>query len=377
MDDLSNKGRTAFHRFGKNMKWIFLPSSQFASYADRWQQLNAENSNSPLLMPEFVQPLLTEFGTGKELLAYCELEGVMQAMTIVSPRGYGLWETFQPSQAPIGPWLHRAELDLPTLLTELMEQLPGFPLSFGLTHLDPELVPRPADTGRLRTLNYIDTARIDVTGSFDDYWNTRGKNLRSNLKKQRAKLQKDGVTNRMQVSRASEEVADAIANYGKLESAGWKAQGGTAIHPDNAQGRFYRSMLEAFCRRDAGRIYRYWFDDRLVAMDLCIEGADSIIVLKTTYDESIPNSLSPTLLMREEACRQLFDERRFSKIEFYGKVMEWHRRWTDEVRTMYHATGYRWAVLLELRIILGNSTNKFNQLRTQLQSAPDGKPSTE
>lgn len=42
-------------------------------------------------------------------------------------------------------------------------------------------------------------------------------------------------------------VAAALADYGALESAGWKAGTGTAIHPDNAQGRFYRRMLEAFC----------------------------------------------------------------------------------------------------------------------------------
>ena len=301
----------------------------------------------------------------------------MQAMAIVSPRGRGVWETFQPSQAPIGMWLHRPELDLQILLAGLMRQLPGISLSLGLTQLDPEQVSRPADAKHLRTLNYIETARITITGSFDEYWSARGKNLRSNLKKQRAKLQKDGVTTRIQVSRASEQVVAAIADYGRLESAGWKASGGTAIHPGNAQGRFYRSMLEAFCQRDAGRIYRYWFDDQLVAMDLCVEGIDSIIILKTTYDESVSNSLSPTLLMREEACRQLFEENRFNKIEFYGKVMEWHRRWTEEIRTMYHVTGYRWPVLLELRDMLHRPAKIVGQLRNQFQSAQRGEPSAE
>jgi hypothetical protein len=49
--------------------------------------------------------------------------------------------------------------------------------------------------------------------------------------------------------------------------------------------------------------------------------------------------------MREEACRRLFEEGRIRRIEFYGKVMEWHTRWTDEVRTMYHLNYYRWPVL--------------------------------
>jgi hypothetical protein len=140
-------------------------------------------------------------------------------------------------------------------------------------------------------------------------------------------------------------VAAAVADYGRLESAGWKAGGGTAVDAANAQGQFYRGMLEGFCRRGAGSIYRYWFNDQLVAMDLCIEDARQIIVLKTTYDETVPGNLSPTLLMREEAVRQLFDAQRFERLEFYGKVMEWHTRWTDEVRTLYHVNHYRWPVL--------------------------------
>jgi hypothetical protein len=107
-------------------------------------------------------------------------------------------------------------------------------------------------------------------------------------------------------------------------------------------------MLEALCRRGAGRVYRYFFDERLVAMDLCVEDEHSIVVLKTAYDESVPKQLSPTLLMREEATRALFDEGRLGRIEFYGRVMEWHLRWTDEVRTMYHVNYYRWPVLRRL-----------------------------
>jgi len=55
--------------------------------------------------------------------------------------------------------------------------------------------------------------------------------------------------------------------------------------------------------------------------------------------------------MREDATRGLFDEARFERIEFYGRVMEWHTRWTDEIRTMYHLNGYRWPVLGRLHAL--------------------------
>jgi len=333
------------------MKWTLTPAAGFAAKADEWRELHARCQASPMLAVEFVQPLLTEFADGGELLASCEHEGRVVAMALVTPRGRGAWATFQPGQAPIGLWLQQSRHPLEPLLSSLMAALPGMPLVFGLTQCDPDLLKRPLDSDQLRTMDYIDTAKITLAGTFEAYWDARGKNLRSNLKKQRAKLDKEDVALRLQVSRAPEDVAAAVADYGRLESAGWKAGGGTAVSADNNQGRYYRAMLEGFCRRGAGSIYRYWFNDQLVAMDLCIEDKHQIIVLKTTYDESVPKSLSPTLLMREEACRALFAEGRFARLEFYGKVMEWHTRWTEEVRTLYHVNYYRWPFLGRLHAL--------------------------
>jgi hypothetical protein len=330
------------------MKWTLHPASALDGMALAWNELHARSAASPLLALDFVQPLVTAFAHSGEQLARCEMNGRTVAIALVVRTGRGRWSTFQPSQAPVGLWLQERGLDVATLLASLMRALPGTPLLFGLTQCDPDLLPRPADGPRLRTMDYIDTAKITLAGSFESYWDARGKNLRSNLKKQRARLAKDGVPLRMQVSRGVADVAQAVADYGRLESAGWKAGEGTAVAADNDQGRYYRAMLERFCARGAASIYRYWFGEQLAAMDLCVEDAQQIIVLKTTYDESIPKSLSPTLLMREEACRALFEAQRFERLEFYGKVMEWHTRWTDEVRTLYHINFYRWPIIASL-----------------------------
>ena len=329
------------------MKWRLTPARDFPAAA--WSELHTRCLAAPMLAADFVAPLLAAFGDGSEWLASCQHDGRTVAMALLAPSGRAAWATFQPAQAPIGLWLQEPQLDLAQLLAALLPALPGLPLVVGLTQIDPDLQARPP---AMRTLDYIATARITLAGSFDHYWAGRGKNLRSNLKKQRARLAKEGVALRLQISREAAAVAAAVADYGRLESAGWKARGGTAVDAGNLQGQFYRAMLEGFCRRGAGSIYRYWFNDQLVAMDLCIEDERQIIVLKTTYDESVPASLSPTLLMREEALRRLFDEQRFARLEFYGKLMEWHTRWTDEVRTLYHVNHYRWPALGRLHALL-------------------------
>jgi hypothetical protein len=339
------------------MNWTTFPAAEFGAHAANWQKLNEEGAAaSPLLDIEFVQPLLTEFGTGKELLAVCTDRDGIVAMAIMTPRRAGAWETFQPSQAPIGMWINRNGADVPALLAPLMRKLPGFPMVVALTQRDPALHVRPSDGPALQTIDYVDTARITVGGLFEDYWNARGKNLRANLKKQRVKLQKEGIEARMETRRQPEEMAQAVADYGRLESAGWKAGQGTAIQFDNAQGRFYRTMLEGFCRRGAASVLHYRFDDKIVAMNLCIEGYGVLIVLKTTYDETLSSHYSPAFLMREETCRQLFEERKYVALEFYGKVMEWHLKWTNEVRKLYHINRYRWPALLKLHTMAKRRT---------------------
>ncbi|MGJ7915210.1 GNAT family N-acetyltransferase [Massilia sp. LXY-6] len=334
------------------MSWTLVPASQFGAYASHWTELHAAGAASPLLAGDFVAPLLAECASGSELLACYRHAGRTEAMTVVVPQGRAGWTTFQPPQAPIGLWLQRPGLDRAALASALLRRLPGYPLVLGLLECDPLLAPRPSDGGNAATLDYIDTACITLAGSFDGYWEARGKNLRANLKKQRARLARECIATRLEVVRTPQEVAAAVADYGRLESTGWKGQQGTAVHASNEQGRFYRAMLEAFCARGAGSIYRYWFGERLVAMDLCVENGEQIVILKTAYDETVPASLSPALLMREEQVRQLFDEQRLARIEFYGRVMEWHQRWTSEMRTLYHINFYRWPALRRLHATL-------------------------
>src|SRR4029453_15002977 len=229
------------------MPWSLHPAREFARFAPDWDLLAAACGNVPFLQSRSLAPLLTEFASGNELLAVFSGAAGIEAMTLVCPRGKGRWETYQPSQLPLGPWVMRGKTEIGPLARSLLRQLPGFAVQVGLTQLDPLLFDRPPDRVGIGTLDYIRTAGVPVGGGFDAYWDSRGKNLRTNMRKQRKKLQGEGVPIRFEVLTQPHDVPEAIASYGVLESAGWKAALGTAIHPDNPQGRFYRAMLENFC----------------------------------------------------------------------------------------------------------------------------------
>ena len=333
------------------IRWELFGAQEFDRHLEQWDELNEAASGPPALAAGFIATLLKEFGTGRELLAVGCHGTTLQAITLLYRKNIGFWETFQPAQAPLGAWINRPPGTLASLAPGLLSTLPGFAVAIGITQQDPELVPRPAENAAVETLDYIETARVTVAGTFDEYWAKRGKNLRNNTKKQRNRLEKDGVALHLDTITDAADVARAIDDYGRLESSGWKASTGSAIHPSNAQGRFYRAMLEAFCRRGAARIYRYRYGDSIVAMDLCIKNDRTLVVLKTTYDESIRDS-SPASLMRHEYFRNIFDEAKVRRIEFYGKVMDWHTKWSDEIRVLYHANFYRSAAALRARRIL-------------------------
>jgi CelD/BcsL family acetyltransferase involved in cellulose biosynthesis len=332
------------------MSWQLVPAHAYAAHAAAWDALQRQCTDTPFLESGFLAPLLQHFGSGREQLALHHSGGRLDAAALLQPGSASvgaMWQTFQPSQLPLGPWLAAPDADLPALTQSLVTALPGLALGLGLTQLDPRLLPRPADAPGLRSQDYIRTSWVDVQGRWDGYWEARGKNLRQNLRKAHNKLAAEGLALRLDTVTDPAEVPAALAQYGALESAGWKAEGGTAIHPDNAQGRFYTAMLQHFCAAGRGRIVRAWLGDSVAAMDLCIDNGPLVVILKTAYDER-HKAVSPSVLMRHDEFKAWWEEGRYQRIEFYGKTLEWHTRWTAQERVLYHATRYRWPLLRSL-----------------------------
>jgi hypothetical protein len=197
------------------------------------------------------------------------------------------------------------------------------------------------------TLDYIDTARVTVRGSFADYWSGRGKNLQNNMKRQRNRLARENVHTRFAWLQETADVVAAVDAFGDLESRGWKATEGTALHSTNAQGRFYRALLEYYASRGEASAMQYFYNDALVASDLCLHRDGVLILLKTTHDEN-QKTTSPSYLLRQESMERLFDHGAFQRVEFYGRVMEWHTRWTNEFRRLYHINYFRWQLAARL-----------------------------
>ena len=325
---------------GADKRWNIAAIGEFERLAPQWNRIAEAAGYPPFLRAEFVGAALRTFGTGDEVLAVLGSDPHPIAMAILTKRRAAMWETFQPSQLPLGAFVRDGDHSLADVTETLFRALPGIVAVVSITQQDPAVVSRPESASLVRTLDYVETARLVIEGGFDAYWAARGKNLRHNVRRQLAKLAEEGATVRLDAIRDAADVAAAIADYGRLESAGWKAAEGTAVGMDNAQGRFYTRVFETFCAMGKGAIYRYAVNGNVAAMDLCIEDAGVVVVLKTAYDEAL-KTVSPATLMRHAYFRTLFDSRSVKRIEFYGKVMEWHRRWSEDIRMLYHVNLYR------------------------------------
>ncbi len=336
------------------MTWRFQPAAQcFPALNKTWDAINRARGNHILLDSGFVAPLLRNFDDGKALLCINEDTSGSGAAVVVR-KSPGLWETFQPSQAPIGLFVLEQPCSGVKQIRMLARALPGFAMQFSVLQQDPDYASIELEQDRtgLERLDYINTARITLSGSFENYWKKRAGKFKYNLARRRRRLQELGFSSELIVRRRPEEVAAAIHEYGRLESSSWKASGGTAVVEDNVQGRFYREVFEHFCERGEGFIFQFLVDGKIAASDLCLVRDGMLILLKTTYAEEL-GEISPALLMREDALRFLFAEQKVRVVEFYGRVMDWHTRWTEEIRTLYHINCYRSSWTKPLKQLVG------------------------
>jgi hypothetical protein len=346
------------------LSWIIRSAlDEFNKFAYHWDRLNRECENHLLLDSVFVGGLVKYFASKYTLVAISQ-DPRRPGMALIEPSKFGCWRTFTPSQSIIGLIQLGNGTDQHGQIQSLMGELPGYALSFSITQQDPEILARVnvVENNTIECVEYMQTVRLTLSGTFEEYWKGRSKNLTHNLSRQRRRLADQNSRLELVTYRDPIDMPNCVARYGTMESAGWKAQEGTAIAPDNDQGLFYRQIMEAFCGRGEGVVYELVLDGKTIASDLCLERNGTLIILKTTYDESL-NGISPGLLMHQSIVEALYQDGRIAVIEFYGRVRDWHTKWTGEVRAMHHLNIYRHSWVFRTRDLIKSTSERWRASR--------------
>lgn len=304
-----------------------------------WNALNVDLCReNPYFDSDFVEPLLAHFATGSERLCVHVSDGEVDALLIAVPSRHGKWSLFVPPQAQIAPILVRR----PEVLRTLIPCLPGIVLGMDMLYQDPCISPFAKTEAGLSCVcsPHAHTLRVRIEGPFSSYWAARSGKLRNNVVRRMRRLQDAGISQRLvRVSDPSDMVA-AVERFGELESKGWKGEAGTAVHSDNVQGRFYSDVLSRFAMKGMASVYQLFFDDALVAMQLCISSRNTLVLLKTTYEESqsifSPGRLLLYFLLQEEFSRKVVHD-----VEFYTNADRDQLAWATHDRWISHYLMFR------------------------------------
>jgi len=364
------------------LHWQRLPAKRLfdtAALSETWDRLNAARGALPFLDTDVLQLAFAAFRPkGVELLVG-DVAGQTQCMLLVQRVGFGRWQLYQPSQIPLGPLVAASNLPLDDIARSALKALPFTTLVLSFTQLDPRHWPPPAEPACV-VKRYISTGWIDCAQPFDSYWAARSANLRASVGKAQRRLEAEGRTLRLRVLTEPADMAAAVERYGLLEASGWKGRKGTAVAAGTPQGNFYRDWLQAAAAHGEARVYELLVsepsapaeaivaktntttgdvpserttagnvpNEHTIAADLCVVRGDALILLKIAYDEAFEH-YSPSTLLRREFMQDLLGSGRVRRVEFFGRLMDWHRRWTGEQRSLYHLTTFRWRWLARLR----------------------------
>lgn len=321
-------------------EWEFHPVKQgLGPRKDAWDRLNAALCGAnPYFDSGFIDNLLKHFADGDERLCVHESAGKIDGMLIVKPQAWGAWSLFLPPQAQIGALLVKDA----RLLAELPKALPGIAWSLDCLCQDPLYDRFKFLRGELPlvSMDHACTMSIRVDGRFEDYWQARPRKLRHNMNRYFRRLHAVGLPLRLAHLDSVADMPSAVERYGALESDGWKGRQGTAVHADNAQGRFYRDLMTDFARRGKASVYELYLGDTLAAMRLCVVSDGMMLMLKTAYDERYAEYAPGRLLLHALLARE-FEQRRVGTLEFYTNTTKDQAAWATHTRMIQHVQIFR------------------------------------
>src|SRR5690349_7932891 len=119
------------------MNWSLVSAGEhFEKHRNGWDDLNRSRKNHILLDSRFVAPLLKQFGSKDIMLAFNPAAD-RRGFALLVKVGMTAWNTFQPSQSPLGMILFSYRDDDLEELRDLMRSLPGFAASLSILQQDP------------------------------------------------------------------------------------------------------------------------------------------------------------------------------------------------------------------------------------------------
>ncbi len=350
---MANKGTSV-------LRWIDEPlAAGWSTRAQAWEKLVTDYGLPEVVSARFVGIVVETLVIGREdLRLVTGLRGDEPIyMAICARTDLATYALFQPSQMPIALVVAKDSTQLRTYSRDFLNSKTYPVFRFEILQADAMCYEKLGSSAAEIETDYISVPYLDFPERFDDYFALLSKNFRANFKKQHNKLDALGMAVRISVVTEASEIDTALKLYSNLEMSGWKLGKGTAVNEQTGQFNFYSALLKSYAKIGQAHIAQFWISEngieRLVASDLCIVSDGVAYMLKTAYDETLRehpelSSLSPAALMHKQLFELWIRDYRVTRLEFYGKTLDWHLRWTQQQRPLYHLSVFRNAAALSV-----------------------------
>lgn len=181
---------------------------------------------------------------------------------------------------------------------------------------------------RFRLLQVRPTNACPVVPVVDEPERRLGARRRQDLRRARRRAEARGTV-RAHVHEPSAGEVDALLDAAfAIEGRSWKGEAGSSLVQDELRARFYRAYGRAAAAAGMLRVAFLRIDERPVAMQIAVERAGAVWLLKIAYDEGYA-ACSPGHLLMAEMLRWAA-QRGLERCEMLGNAAPWTRMWTQE-----------------------------------------------
>ncbi|KQT88320.1 hypothetical protein ASG48_02530 [Aurantimonas sp. Leaf443] len=165
---------------------------------------------------------------------------------------------------------------------------------------------------------------------------------RAKMRRCLSRLQKAADVRFEALAPSAREVPDLLAEFLRLEAAGWKGRAGSAILHDRWKEAFFRDYATRTAAEGTLRLYGLRADGALIAARFAVRGANRLHEFKIAYDEAWGRFAPGLLLTQETLC--LAAAEGLERHEFLGRAADWERNWSHESREFTTLRFYPFAI---------------------------------
>ena len=203
----------------------------------------------------------------------------------------------------------------------------------------------------------IDRSREEFEASISSRW-------RSAFRRAQRRAEESGRVEFEFVSPTPETLGSYLPEILQVESAGWKSRTGTAMKTYAPLYSFFRAYTESAARLGMLRLGIMRIDRKAVAVQLLVDCANRLWILKVGYDEQYARC-SPGMLLMNWIIGHAFEEG-YSGFEFLGRSEQWLEVWNPENHYQETIRCYPISPLTVVSHGIELSTSVYGRIRTRM-----------